>query len=157
MLNFTPVEAATKDPADVDRAVLVNNVENRWYIEPLAGRGYPAETAEHFGWDQSEVRNGDLETISAPIDLLGVNYYTRTIVSAGDYARPASTPVNTMDWELHPPTLGRLLRWLHQEYDFGAYMITENGCPMPDDVRVCLLYTSPSPRDQRGSRMPSSA
>ena len=25
------------------------------------------------------------------------------------------------------------------------------------NVRVCLLYTSPSPRDQRGSRMPSSA
>ena len=24
-------------------------------------------------------------------------------------------------------------------------------------VQVCLLYTSPSPRDQRGSRMPSSA
>ena len=24
-------------------------------------------------------------------------------------------------------------------------------------IRVCLLYTSPSPRDQRGSRMPSSA
>ena len=24
-------------------------------------------------------------------------------------------------------------------------------------VTVCLLYTSPSPRDQRGSRMPSSA
>ena len=24
-------------------------------------------------------------------------------------------------------------------------------------VRLCLLYTSPSPRDQRGSRMPSSA
>ena len=25
------------------------------------------------------------------------------------------------------------------------------------EVEVCLLYTSPSPRDQRGSRMPSSA
>ena len=25
------------------------------------------------------------------------------------------------------------------------------------DLYVCLLYTSPSPRDQRGSRMPSSA
>ena len=25
------------------------------------------------------------------------------------------------------------------------------------NTRVCLLYTSPSPRDQRGSRMPSSA
>ena len=26
-----------------------------------------------------------------------------------------------------------------------------------DDLLICLLYTSPSPRDQRGSRMPSSA
>ena len=26
-----------------------------------------------------------------------------------------------------------------------------------EDPHVCLLYTSPSPRDQRGSRMPSSA
>ena len=25
------------------------------------------------------------------------------------------------------------------------------------DIYTCLLYTSPSPRDQRGSRMPSSA
>ena len=29
--------------------------------------------------------------------------------------------------------------------------------PAPDSVKACLLYTSPSPRDQRGSRMPSSA
>ena len=28
---------------------------------------------------------------------------------------------------------------------------------MCDDYQACLLYTSPSPRDQRGSRMPSSA
>ena len=26
-----------------------------------------------------------------------------------------------------------------------------------EDTIICLLYTSPSPRDQRGSRMPSSA
>jgi len=32
--------------------------------------------------------------------------------------------------------------------------------PVPVEVEIvstCLLYTSPSPRDQRGSRMPSSA
>ena len=28
---------------------------------------------------------------------------------------------------------------------------------IPDKLYSCLLYTSPSPRDQRGSRMPSSA
>ena len=26
-----------------------------------------------------------------------------------------------------------------------------------DDIHICLLYTSPSPRDISGSRMPSSA
>ena len=30
-------------------------------------------------------------------------------------------------------------------------------CMPGGDYMCCLLYTSPSPRDQRGSRMPSSA
>ena len=28
---------------------------------------------------------------------------------------------------------------------------------MPNNIIICLLYTSPSPRDKRQSRMPSSA
>ena len=36
----------------------------------------------------------------------------------------------------------------------GAALLQEAGI---DTVIGCLLYTSPSPRDQRGSRMPSSA
>ena len=28
---------------------------------------------------------------------------------------------------------------------------------LSDDEKICLLYTSPSPRDKRQSRMPSSA
>ena len=31
------------------------------------------------------------------------------------------------------------------------------GCHGSPDIRTCLLYTSPSPRDKRQSRMPSSA
>ena len=33
----------------------------------------------------------------------------------------------------------------------------KSKCPWAKRVHGCLLYTSPSPRDQRGSRMPSSA
>ena len=41
-------------------------------------------------------------------------------------------------------------------------ILAAKGQNMPGDnitraVKNCLLYTSPSPRDQRGSRMPSSA
>ena len=38
--------------------------------------------------------------------------------------------------------------------DDGAVEIAAGGAY---GTYVCLLYTSPSPRDQRGSRMPSSA
>ena len=38
------------------------------------------------------------------------------------------------------------------------YSPLEKTASMHDDIEnSCLLYTSPSPRDQRGSRMPSSA
>ena len=41
---------------------------------------------------------------------------------------------------------------------FGLHFGTSiNGNPREALVKICLLYTSPSPRDQRGSRMPSSA
>ena len=49
----------------------------------------------------------------------------------------------------------------HQLVDSGAkgIVIVENFAHTLADVisETCLLYTSPSPRDQRGSRMPSSA
>ena len=46
------------------------------------------------------------------------------------------------------------INWIEKEF------LPEQGFPEdfePIDLKSCLLYTSPSPRDQRGSRMPSSA
>ena len=39
----------------------------------------------------------------------------------------------------------------------SAFLMTEPRVASSDATNICLLYTSPSPRDQRGSRMPSSA
>ena len=48
--------------------------------------------------------------------------------------------------------------------DFGAYRtapagfrVWASGLIEKSDLEACLLYTSPSPRDKRQSRMPSSA
>ena len=49
------------------------------------------------------------------------------------------------------PLIGNLA-YLLEDY------LKEQGCVDEDmEINICLLYTSPSPRDQRGSRMPSSA
>ncbi len=44
-------------------------------------------------------------------------------------------------------------------YDNGLIVRTDGEQGFGHQYRsyICLLYTSPSPRDQRGSRMPSSA
>ena len=42
--------------------------------------------------------------------------------------------------------------FLFQAWPEGAWLAW-----LPGMIYFCLLYTSPSPRDQRGSRMPSSA
>ena len=41
--------------------------------------------------------------------------------------------------------------------DYGNITDTADDDRGADNFNPCLLYTSPSPRDQRGSRMPSSA
>ena len=48
------------------------------------------------------------------------------------------------------------LTWLHYAETLGQHLaiLTQQHIVLRKD---CLLYTSPSPRDQRGSRMPSSA
>ena len=41
--------------------------------------------------------------------------------------------------------------------DNTTFRLDAAGATFPAPLYTCLLYTSPSPRDQRGSRMPSSA
>ena len=137
VLNFTPTTPASAAPADVDACAVENDLQNRWYADPIAGLGYPEATADALGWERSEVRDGDMELIARPIDLLGINFYSRDVVSAvaSDGERPKEFATTAMGWEIHPPSLGRLLRHLDDRYGFPKLMITENGCAMPDLAR----------------------
>ena len=52
------------------------------------------------------------------------------------------------------PHIGLLHRGTEKLIENKTYM---QAVPYFDRLDYCLLYTSPSPRDQSGSRMPSSA
>ncbi len=137
VLNFTPVTPIGSSPAAVERQRLIDEIENRWYVEPIAGLGYPAFATERLGWDQREVLDGDLDLISAPIDTLGVNFYTRKTVGALDGERiDPDAPATAMGWEVHPESFGGLLRSLHEQHAFPRYLVTENGAAMTDGIRV---------------------
>ena len=62
-------------------------------------------------------------------------------------------PVRERKAELHAKLAQRALELQEKKSCESASEQNPDSCSVP----ACLLYTSPSPRDQRGSRMPSSA
>lgn len=166
-LNFTvadPVDPSSAD--DVDAARRIDAQFNRVFADPVFKGAYPVDLLQDL--DEvgladgflALVKDGDLETISTPIDTLGVNYYhgeavsktppTSTLVSDapverptsspypaadGVYVHPRGLPVTDMDWEIQPEGLTRLLLRLQAEYTGPArarLFVTENGCAYDD-------------------------
>ncbi|MDE2566478.1 MAG: beta-glucosidase [Burkholderiales bacterium] len=129
VLNLSPVQPATDSPADIDAARLEDGKLLRWYMDPLFEGRYPPDVLAHLGADAPQVAAGDLAAIAAPMDFLGLNYYTRSVVSAaGPWdVRTSGNPVTDMDWEVYPQGLTELLLRLHRDYAVPPLYVTENG------------------------------
>lgn len=140
VLNLHPVHPVSAHSEDQAAATALDGTVNRWYLDPLAGRGYPSDAQAFLGWKAGPVEPGDLETIAAPIDQLGVNYYFRHLERSGevsDRERPAPLVASTgeltgMGWEVYPDGMYEMLTRLHADYPFPALYITENGAAYPE-------------------------
>lgn len=137
-LNLTPAYAADNWPA-THAAVARAERENRWFADPLFRGVYPEGLYADLGSAPPPVRAGDMELISAPIDFLGVNNYTRVLFQAsadGSQSLPVrhlpGTHYTAMDWEVYPAGLRDLLLWLHTEYAPAALIVTESGAAFED-------------------------
>jgi beta-glucosidase len=136
ILNLAPVVAASASDADVALARVEDGRLVRWYMDPLFGRGYPADVWAHLGSDVPLVHEGDLAAIAAPMDYLGVNYYSRVVVGAGagpDRLR-AGAEFTEMGWEVYPSGLTDLLLRLQRDYPVPPIVVTENGAAFADEV-----------------------
>ena len=88
-----------------------------------------------------------LELLTAALRLSG--FEVRGAASGAEALRAAG------DFRPHIVVLDVMLP--DQDGFTVARRLREGGDAVPVLFLTCLLYTSPSPRDQRGSRMPSSA
>ena len=113
----------------------VDGTANRFFTDPIFTGAYPADVLDDLAgiWPAGLVQDGDLAAISAPIDVLGVNYYTTNVFRAAGAdedaggATPTSRapdavqvlrelPLTEMGWEVDPDGLKDLLTWLHTTY-----------------------------------------
>jgi beta-glucosidase len=151
-LNLFPVDPADPESeSDVDAARRVDGLQNRIFLDPVLCGEYPADVlADLAPYGLAEaIRDGDLAVISAPIDLLGVNYYRAHTVAGSD--TPAAGPSEWIGaesvefissglprtdsgWEVQPPGLVDVLVRLHEDYPRVPLHITENGAAYRDIV-----------------------
>lgn len=153
-LDCRPNWPASDDPADVAAQRHFDGFRNRWFFDPVFGRGYPADMVARYrelgriiGGDRSGpddlpfVREGDLDTIAQPIDFLGINYYTGLARGVGDEeseetgvpAGPNPPDGHTeMGWPITPQAFTDYLVQVSQTYAPPAIVITENGASYSD-------------------------
>ncbi|MEU4796640.1 GH1 family beta-glucosidase [Streptomyces sp. NPDC023327] len=139
--NHSTVEAASTRPQDIAAATRMDGHTNRWWLDPVHGRGFPADMRELYGVPLPE-RPGDLETIAAPLDWHGLNYYFPATVTDDPegpvpYAREVllpDVPRTGMDWPIDGGGLEALLLRLTDDYGVRELYVTENGSAFPDTV-----------------------
>lgn len=148
-LNFTPAYPASPSAADFDAARHSDGYFNRWFIDPLYGRHYPADMLVDYiarGYLPTDgprfINTGDMEAIAARTDFLGVNYYTRAVIRSTTVPEEENAPRTVftapetewteMGWEVYPQGLYELLCRLYFEYRPPKLYVTENGASYSD-------------------------
>ena len=141
-LNLTPVYAASSSEADREAARLYDSRFNRWFLEPLHGRGYPQDALDDHAREGHIrealldcVQQGDLSVIAERTDFLGINYYTRNIQRSTRVKEEENAPRvisarddrTDMGWENYADGLYELLVRVQRDYAPPAIYITENG------------------------------
>ena len=112
-----------------------------FFSDPVMLGDYPAEYYEWYKEILPDIREGDLELISQPIDFYCQNIYSGTHVSFDKDGNvvweqfPSGSPLTAMDWEIVPEALYWGPKFLYERYG-KPILITENGMANPDCV--CL-------------------
>ena len=144
-LSLHPVKPATDAEPDQMAVRRHDAFRNRWFLDPLHGRGYPAATLEQVGAAAPVVEAGDMQAIAVATDFMGVNYYfPETIAHAPGHepldARvlppPAGAETTAMGWEVAPQGMTELLERIHADYAPAELYITENGSCYDDVVQA---------------------
>ncbi len=151
-LNLVQARPASSSAEDVDATRHVDGISNRIFLDPVFHGSYPADVLDDLGdvTDFGFVQDGDLAAISAPLDVLGVNYYSPRVIAAPSddnlasgqpfpatsraVALPQPGPYTAMGWPIDPAGLTELLVRLSRDLPDVPLMITENGAAFEDAV-----------------------
>lgn len=143
-LNLTPISVADNDHATRAGVEQVDVLYNRWFLDPLFRGTYPSRLFRDLAVSPPVIKATDMTLISTPLDFLGVNYYSRTLIRAR--RRPGKAQAETyeqvvpvpgasyteMAWEIYPQGLRDVLLRIQRDYAPRRVIVTENGAAFDD-------------------------
>jgi beta-glucosidase len=137
--NMEYAQPADNSPEAAAAADLYDGYYNRWFIQAMFKGTYPENVLNGLGPHMPDGWQDDMATIQAPVDWVGINYYTRKLIAPAPGPWPAlqevdgPLPKTQMGWEIYPGGLEFFLRRTAAEYSGNLPIyITENGMANPD-------------------------
>jgi beta-glucosidase len=135
VLNLWGADPASEDPADVAAANAAWERSETLFLDPLFKGHYPEGVYALLGDHLPRILDGDLALIAQKLDYLGINFYSRNLISAEGQIDPVpGSEYTEMGWEVHAPALRRILNRINNDYRLPPVYITENGAAFQDEV-----------------------
>jgi beta-glucosidase len=130
------VDPASDDPADIAAAEHAWNARETIFLHPIFTGHYHPDTVDAIGDQLPEIKSGDMALISQKIDFLGINSYSRSVISAkqGRLEKIPGSEYTEMGWEVCAPAFRRTLVKINNDYCLPPVYITENGAAFKDVV-----------------------
>jgi beta-glucosidase len=139
VVNAMTPRPATRDVADIAAADRAADQGTALWLDPIYGRGYPQRHLSARGLSMP-ILPGDLDIIAAPIDFVGINYYSEKAVAADASAPEGYKDVPTwqdkteMGWDIVPEGLYRMIMTISKGWPVKEIYITENGAAFVDKI-----------------------
>lgn len=137
------------DPFDMskpsfDAAHRVDVLTNRMFIEPLLGLGYPWQDLKVLQQIEKFMKPGDEERLNFNMDFIGLQNYTREVVQFNKImpyvnarivkAEKRNVPITSMNWEIYPEGMYKILKRFGSYKNIPKIIITENGAAFNDQL-----------------------
>ena len=140
VFNIEPKYPASQSADDIAAAQRAHAYMNEQFADPALLGSYPPELKTIFGDAWPDFPAGDFQLTRQPVDFVGINYYTRSVVKHDEEAYPcrasrvrqANVTHTETDWEVYEQGLVDTLTWFKQRYGDLPLYITENGAAFYD-------------------------
>ncbi|WP_181164478.1 GH1 family beta-glucosidase [Amaricoccus solimangrovi] len=150
VMNLEFAQPADDGPEAAAAARTYDAIYNRWFLGGVLERRYPEEALAGLGPHMPKGWEQDLDLIAAPLDWIGINYYTRKLIAPAPGPWPAlrevpgPLPRTDMGWEIYPDGIRHFLKRVNALVPAGTRIyVTENGMaasePREDLSRIGYL------------------